>query len=160
MPFPRVAELTDLPRCDPNLSAGSVFKAQARKGLVVVYESQGPGWPDSEHWAVVCFSPCACVVCGGPNDEALGNHPLFASGLRFYTLQEVIDSPWLAERCRIQDKDANPHPPWWLGRCRHFVLAFKENTVEVMAERYELLGQYVSRSVAMESVFVYLRGDA
>lgn len=83
---------------------------------------------------------------GMPNDEALGGHPLYACGLRFYSAGEVLDSAWKTE-VESQNRKTFPRAAPW--RCRHFVLAMKESTFECLADGF-------STSVSTEPMHVIL----
>lgn len=41
---------------------------------------------------VACFPLSTSVVFGAPNDEALGGHPLFRLGLKYYSVHEIVNS--------------------------------------------------------------------
>ena len=47
--------------------------------------------------ATVRLQGCLITRFGYPNDEALGGHPLYPRGLRFYGVFEVQDSSWVAQ---------------------------------------------------------------
>jgi hypothetical protein len=137
---------------------GSVF--QARRRAFVIYETNfaleilrsGEDDKTGRRFAVVRFEGCGVVDGDGPNDEALHNHPCFAAGLKWCALQEVVGSPVVVERVRMGDKDkrARLDP---VARPRHFVLAFKENAVDCIAESYRLVGVYESQMEAEDAVF-------
>jgi hypothetical protein len=136
--LPCVIELTDLPKCEPNISLARVISG--RGTVDVIYELWG------ERFARVQFSGCSWFSLGGPNDEALRNHPLFSLGLKPYTLQEIVDSPFARERARVQHKDGLV-----LDRFlrRHFVFALKEDCFECFASSYSLIGTYDDEQSAL-----------
>jgi hypothetical protein len=117
--------------------------------VALVYESNGPGWPDADSWAVILFTGCWEHRSGGPNDEALRRHPLTSLGLQPYTLQEVVDSPWRVERGRISDKDGDPLR--MLGRTRHFIAALKMGMFECLARHVQTLGTFSSLPRAVDA---------
>jgi hypothetical protein len=145
---PRIIELTDLPRADPNLA--TVVPIACGSQVYAVYQVASDDWSDEGPCAAVAFDRCRTFLGTGPNDEALHNHPLFKYGLRHYAIQEVVDSPWVEERARLLHKDSAPH--LFGDGQRHFVFALKENSFECTAESYSLLGMYPSYREAMEAV--------
>jgi hypothetical protein len=79
---------------------------------------------------------CAEIRMGGPNDEALGGHPLSGKGLVGYRLNEVHNSEWI-ERA-IQVNSVHPsHRDEPFRQLRHFVLPFHDEMVEVLARSIE-----------------------
>jgi hypothetical protein len=89
----------------------------------------------------VRFDSCIWFARGGPNDEALSNHPLSPLGLRPHSLQEVIQSPFIATRAAIQVRSGCAAPAHWTS-VRHFVFAMKEDTFECLASTYTLIGSF------------------
>ncbi|HYE62465.1 MAG TPA: hypothetical protein VD997_10775 [Phycisphaerales bacterium] len=138
MPQPRARELTDLPPPDSNDSEGALVTHRRR--AVLIYEVAS-----STQLAAVLFTDCLHASAGGPNDEAFHNHPLNAS-TGPYSIWEVEGSDWLLEQAAISDRDANPER---LSRGRrHYVCSFKENTVDLLAAQYRLIGQFRDRKAA------------
>jgi hypothetical protein len=82
--------------------------------------------------AVITFSNWANLKAGGPNDEALGGHPLYEYGLKHYSIHRVENSPWLDEL----ERQNSVHPQHSSGRFRaskvHYIFALKEETVECL----------------------------
>ena len=120
--------------------------------VVVVYESQGPEWPDEDTYAVVKLDGCHMYLGRGPNDEAIHNHPSAKYGVTPYAMQEVINSPWIAERARLLHKDGLVSP-WAVEGRRHFLFAFKEHSLDFIAKSYTIVGEYKTKEEAMESAF-------
>lgn len=108
---------------------------------------------------VVLFHGCSTIDPDGPNDEAFHNLPWFGLGLQHYTLQEIIESPWVRERARIRHKDGI-YVPGMVDRGRHFVLAFKENTIECIASSYELVGSFETVRMAEAEAMRLLQAEA
>src|SRR5688572_11329526 len=69
--------------------------------------------------AVVKFDSCSVTKFGYPNDEALPGHPLYANGLSYYGVYEVLRSRWVAEKTR-QNRVSFPPTPDDMTR-RHFI---------------------------------------
>jgi hypothetical protein len=82
--------------------------------------------------AVITFDDWANVKAGGPNDEALGGHPLYEYGLKHYSIHRVENSPWLEEL----ERQNSVHPQHSAIRFRaskvHYIFALKEETVECL----------------------------
>jgi hypothetical protein len=53
------------------------------------------------------------------NDEGLNRHPCFSAGLQFYAFNEVTGSPETFK--------------WFSLKARHWVITFKDNTLDVIA---------------------------
>lgn len=82
--------------------------------------------------AVLEFLGCEAVKFGHPNDEALPGHPLYAKGLRYYSVLEVLESSWSAE-LHEHNLVPFPHSTSWRGDRRHFVVTFHDSTLECLA---------------------------
>ena len=87
-------------------------------------------------WAVIEFRGCASLRIGAPNDEAIDGHPLAGSGLRGYHAHEVHNSAWLDEHIRMNSVHPNHSDDQWRLQ-RHYLLAFHDEMVEVLAHSIE-----------------------
>lgn len=132
----KVVELTDLPPPEPNIQDVQFMMFNGRAHVIYLTNRA----PHEYDFVVVEFSGVADVVGGGPNDEAFHNHALARYGLKHYSLQEVVNSPWRRERALIRHKDRVVTPR--ALALRHFVFSFKEGTFECLAEKYALVGRY------------------
>lgn len=93
-------------------------------------------WDCDTPYAEIAFSGVLVAQLGYPNDEALRGHPLYPYGLRWYTFQEVLASPWIAE---IRSRNEVPFPKVaYAGDARHFVYTFHDETFEGIADSFEL----------------------
>src|SRR5215470_4785613 len=144
----QVRELVDVPACDPNVSEARV--TSDGRAVVIVYESKTEGWPDVESCSAVRFDGCSWFACGGPTDEAFGNHPLYSLGLQPYALQEVVASPFIATRAAIEARTARLRSILETSQ-RHFVFALKEGTFECLAKSYSLIGTFPTLAEAIEA---------
>jgi len=138
---PHARELTDLPRHDVDVSFGAVF--QAGHTAFVLYEVAAERDELESRIAVLRLHGCSLIDGDGPNDEALHNHPCHELGVRVYGFHEVVESPLVVERVRMAHRDGDVWESWVRER-HHFVFAFKENTVDCIAEGYECVGTYPS----------------
>lgn len=148
-----VIDLTNLPACEPNTSNASVLQSFCRSEthqwvcVWIAYEAKGPNWPnDDDVVALVRLVRAAYVIANGPNDEALKNHRYFHLGLTLYSLQEIVNSPWIEEVLTMLDRDRTYAGPRGL---RHFVFALKETTVDCIAESAEFIGLFPTHKAAM-----------
>jgi hypothetical protein len=95
--------------------------------------------PSDQHedsFAVVDVWGCRSLRMGMPNDEAIRGHPLWGRGLRAYAAHRVADSTWLEEH--IEWNSVHPlHSDAEWRRVSHFVLAFHDEMVEVLAKGIE-----------------------
>lgn len=150
---PRVVELVGVPR---PMAGGALESVVIANGFCValVYEVFDRERPRAEAFAAVLFACCMQYLGGGPNDEAYGNHPFFENGLQPYAAQEVVGSPWIEERGRINDKDGTFD--WDSNTLRHFVFVMKEDLFECLADEMQVIGVFEGRDeavrVAMRSV--------
>ena len=139
---PTIVELTDLPACDANISAASTLTIGSTAFVAYDTDESRVGS------ALLRFRGCLRLVAGGPNDEAFGNHPYYAHGLQHYALQEVVGSPWIREVSSILDRHGDKNR--W-SECRQFVLALKEDCIDVAAESAELVDVYQSHASALQA---------
>ena len=82
---------------------------------------------------VVEFKRVTSVKIGSPNDEVLRGHPLWGSGLEFYSAHEVKSSPWLTELMEVNRAHERFDESQWSGR-HHFMLTFHDETLECVAK--------------------------
>ncbi|MFH1346546.1 MAG: hypothetical protein ABIL01_35945 [Pseudomonadota bacterium] len=87
--------------------------------------------------AEVKFTAVRAFYLGSPNDEGLEGHRLWGRGLSFYSFQEVIHSDWIAELERRNRVHARHSTKLFEG-LRHFVMTFKEQTLECVARTFEV----------------------
>jgi hypothetical protein len=81
-------------------------------------------------FAVITFLGSYNVKEGGPNDEALGGHPLYRYGLKHYSIHRVENSPWLHELERQNSVHPSHSAERFLSGKVHLVFALKEQTIE------------------------------
>jgi hypothetical protein len=90
--------------------------------------------PQADHGiGIVEFKRMTSVNLGSPNDEALRGHPLWGSGLEFYSAHEVKNSPWIAGLMEVDHAHEHFDESQWTGR-RHFMLTFHDETLECVAK--------------------------
>jgi hypothetical protein len=82
---------------------------------------------------VVEFKRATSVKIGPPNDGVLREHPLWGSGLEFYSAHEVTHSPWIRELMAVDRAHERFDESQWTGR-RHFMLTFHDETLECVAK--------------------------
>ena len=80
--------------------------------------------------AILTFKVCTLTKFGYPNDEALGGHPLYKRGLKFYEIHEVKHSTWVKEKTE-QNRVSFPQTPD--SDARHFIITFHDSTFECIA---------------------------
>jgi hypothetical protein len=89
--------------------------------------------PQTDHRiGVVEFKKVTSIKVGSPNDEVLRGHPLWGSGLEFYSAHEVKNSPWITELMEVDRAHERFDESQWSGR-RHFMLTFHDETLECVA---------------------------
>lgn len=100
---------------------------------VVGGSSPRAGDPQADHGiGVVEFKRMTSIKIGSPNDEILRGHPLWGSGLEFYSAHEVENSPWITELMGVDRAHEGFDESQWSGR-HHFVLTFHDETLECVA---------------------------
>jgi hypothetical protein len=90
--------------------------------------------PQADHGiGIVEFKRVTSIKIGPPGDEVLREHPLWGSGLEFYSAHEVENSPWITELMEVDRVDERFEESQWTGR-RHFILTFRDQTLECIAK--------------------------
>ena len=140
MKTPRVSQWTEAPEIaipePPAICSDSYV-------LWLAYETAGPS---DERFAIVRFSSIIDHRLSPINDEGLGQHPYAKAGLKWYSFNEVIDS--------------NETQRWSSSRARHWVITFKDNTLDVVARTAEIVARDVQAPNAMAALLKTLPHDA
>ena len=94
---------------------------------------------DVDEFAVVRFIAPIHHTYGYPNDEGLRQHPLYAFGLERYAFNVIEGSPTVAA---LSKKDASNFDGDTENglRIQHWVVTFKDDTLEIVAESVTYLG--------------------
>lgn len=140
---PQIEELANVPPPSADISGASVLVVGT--DAFVAYETSSS---DDEFIALVHFRHCLRVMTGGPNDEAFGNHRFYQFGLRPYTVQRLVGSPWIEEVQKERHKFRTPTPNLSL---HHIVFALKGAAVDVLATNVEFVGLFPTHRAAMEA---------
>ena len=94
-----------------------------------------------EEVAVLRFTGVLHFRFGYPNDEVLHAHPLYKSGLQHYGFHIVEQSPLIAE-FEDQNRLHRQHKPgMYRERFKHFLIAFHDETLEVVAKEGAVAGR-------------------
>lgn len=106
------------------------------------------GYYEEVGTAVMEFEGCRCTLFGGPDDEALPEHPLYQKGLADfgYGIFEVLNSSWAKEVISQSRRSAERI---WGDRfekayekhdwsTRHFIVRFHDSTFECLADGFAL----------------------
>jgi hypothetical protein len=112
------------------------FVAFYLSGRAPAFDGTNPRVPDPQAdngIGVVEFKRVTSVKIGSPNDEVLRGHPLWGSGLEFYSVHEVKNSPWITELVEVDRVHERFDESQWRGR-RHFILTFRDETLECVAK--------------------------
>lgn len=153
MSEPHAIELFDLPKVEPNLQGVEVVALRGRLFALYWRGALRDSEVGEPHGVVVVeFRNWHWFAGGGPNDEALHNHPLARYGLRYYTLQWIFDSPAIAPLLDTLHRDGPDRPPGYLAGLRHYVFAYKEGTFECIARGYHLTGVYPGMPAALAAI--------
>ncbi len=89
---------------------------------------------DESPLIVFTFDLCFSTRFGYPNDEVLSGHALYGRGLDFYQAHLVHNSEWIEEIDRIN----SVHPNFRPVEAQHYLLAFHDETFEVIAEKIDV----------------------
>jgi hypothetical protein len=95
--------------------------------------------PDDSHqslFAVIELTGCAEIRFGGPNDEAIGGHPLHGKGLAGYRAHEVVNSAWIENAIKVNSVHPN-HSDTPFRELHHYILLFHDEMLEALARGIE-----------------------
>gem|GEM_PF-2575555 len=101
---------------------------QCNGGDVIVSQSEGQASVTTPNVIVHCHG-VLITRFGYPNDEALAGDPLYPTGLKFYDVVEVINSPWLRD---INDRNRTRFPNFRGYAHKHYFMAFHDSSFEVL----------------------------
>lgn len=96
--------------------------------------------------AVVRFSGVIDHHLSSINDEGLGRHPYARAGLQFYSFNELAGSE---ETLR-----------WSVLKARHWVITFKDNTLDVIACAGEVIQPSLSVASPLDALLSVVHGCA
>jgi len=125
-----IKEIDSIPKEDGG-SPLPVFFSDDAGPLFIAYHMMG-----HDKIAVIKFSCIYEFRNGYPNDE--GAHPLMRYGLGVYGLFLVENSPRIKKIIEEQSVDSRKSKGWWKS-LNHWVFRFKETTLEVIGEDYEVI---------------------
>jgi len=97
--------------------------------------------PACEKLAVLKFFGVSAHRWGPPGDETLHSHPLYERGLRWYAIQEVIDSSWIRSLDLLDSVHTN-YVPGRQTSDRHYVFAFHDSLFECVAREVEVIALF------------------
>ncbi len=143
----RIIEWKDPPQMDTG--APMPFIRIGETELFVAYiVSDRAAHEVSKEYAVVQFTDVPQHIFGYPNDEALGEHPLYRHGLAFYAFNEVVGSPYVAALGK-RNAQRFPGSVALFSELRHWIVTFHDETLEVIAKSAKFLGRTHAGSGAM-----------
>lgn len=136
---PSIREISpqEFPLPCPGTSQGIVCGYGYRGGIVYACRPEGP--TARVAYAVLRFDLGSHISVGSPNDEAQAGHPIHEVARTDAPMIEVINSPWAGEFDRRSHNQGVLIEP---NACRHLIMFFKENTIELLAETVELAGTF------------------
>jgi hypothetical protein len=130
LPFARPLDIGILP--EAGASEARLIQDEYRAALTLsAIRLQPDGHRADAGTATVEFVRCMITKFGYPNDEALGGHPLYNSGLSAYGVFEVIGSPWIR---RLTEQNRVAFPATSDSTQRHFIFTFHDSTFECIAD--------------------------
>nr|GEU28411.1 hypothetical protein [Tanacetum cinerariifolium] len=104
-----------------------------------------------EEAAVIQFPLVEIFQFGSPNDEALGGHPLSTLGLKFYSVHQIENSPWIAELARRNAVHPRHNKERFLQDTIHYVFTFQDSTLECVVKE----GQYWKPVIKGDFLFAF-----
>ena len=99
--------------------------------------------------AIIKFKRKFIHKFGAPNDDLIIGHPYYKIGLKPYSFYSVEDSDWIKEIIRIQSL----HPYYneeSVKNLNHYILTFKDNTFECIADEYFVEYSYETMSQCIQ----------
>jgi len=126
----------------PDMNAGAPMPSVSSDGsdLFVAYLVSDS--ENDDEYAIVKFKGVLQFTFGYPNDEALVAHPLYKNGLKFYSFNEIENSPAVNE---LDARNASVFPNskgMYCSKFRHWVATFHDETLEVIGSSIDLIGQF------------------
>jgi hypothetical protein len=134
--LPKLQEWLEPPQMDTGSPCPAIH-SDGRRLLCAYYV--GANAPTEGTVAILRFKGVLQFRFGYPNDEVLHGHPLSKLGLKHYAAYVVENSPLISE---IENQN-RVHPAFRLGmyeKFRHWVVTFRDETLEVVARHAELVG--------------------
>ena len=142
-----VVSMTNVPQSSVGAPIPMVLSDE-RKVILAFYLQDTP-----EHWdgttirmvgtesdelvAIVEFQFCYAHMCGPPNDEAFGGHPLEDRGLTPYGAFEILNSSWIRGLERMNSVHPDHKPAAFSDR-HHYIFSFHDSTFECIADGFEV----------------------
>jgi hypothetical protein len=83
--------------------------------------------------AVIEVHLCHHLIYGHPNDESLQGHPLFGSGLEYYTAHRVNNSKLIAQLEARNSSHPRHDKAEFLSGKEHYIITFQDATLEFVA---------------------------
>ena len=121
--------------------------------LVVAYRTfhPPPALSSTLRTAIVRFHWPMAHSFGYPNDEALDGHPLAPYGLVSYRAFTVTNSPWLISLEKANRVHPH-HTPTYFHPWTHYVITFKDSTLECLAKRVDFTTAVISAESALQEM--------
>lgn len=137
-----IKEWKGAPQMDTGAPMPHIVLTEDNRDLMCAYiVSEGTiEAPSKEEYAVVIFHGVSQFTFGYPNDEALGAHPLYHFGIKFYAFNMIENSPYLLELGR-RNATIFPGSEGHYTQKKHLLVAFHDETLEVICRDIEFLGQ-------------------
>jgi hypothetical protein len=107
-----------------------VLCADEYRGCVLAYYCPARDVVDGLDHVIVTLTARAHYF-GGPNDEALQGHPLYARGLRSYGIFEIENSSWI-RTLEARNRVHPYHDPQHFLHLKHFVFTFHDSLFEAV----------------------------
>ena len=125
----RVLERQDIPPSDSGAPM-PVLCADEDRRCVLAYYCPPHDVVDALDHVIVTLHAIAHYF-GGPNDEALNEHPLYARGLRSYGIFEIENSSWI-RTLEVRNRVHPHHDPQRFRHLKHFVFTFHDSLFEAI----------------------------
>ncbi len=109
-------------------ATGSPYLMQSGdKAILIIKASEDDA---DRRWVIIRVHECCGIVVGPPNEGARSGHRLYSEGLdKCEWAGEVLHSRWISDLAAVNSVHPR-HRPEAFSDLRHWILMFKENTVE------------------------------
>ncbi len=145
-----IKEWIDAPQMSTGAPMPGIVFLSGSLYLAYIVSDAEPTPGATETFAIVRFDGVLQHTFGYPNDKALGGHPLYSAGLKFYAFNEIIGSPYLRE---LGERNAKMFPGTSerYTQKRHWIISFHDETLEVVADSITYMGREACVS-ALEAI--------
>jgi len=138
-----ITEWTEAPSMDAGAPMPGILSADSDLFVAYILSESNE---QNEVFRVVKYEGVLQHTFGYPNDEALGAHPLYKFGLKYYSFNIVDNSPYLKELDKRNSSIFPESKGAYCERFQHWIATFHDETLEVIGSSVEFVGSEVARN--------------